>query len=76
MDETYFGGRFKSGKGNKKQKQAIQAKSAIIGAIERKGKIKVEKTNNIKSETIGNFLQKNIDPDGTTLLTDESNRYE
>lgn len=75
MDETYFGGRFHSGIGNARQKEAIAAKSVIVGAIERKGNTKAEVSPNTKAKTLGNFLVKNVSLNGTRLLTDESNRY-
>lgn len=34
MDTAYFGGRYKSGKYNEEQKEAIAAKSVVMGAIE------------------------------------------
>lgn len=74
MDETYFGGRFKSGRYNEKQKEAIARKSAIIGAVERGGKAKVKVSPNLKSWTLGQFLHDHIESN-VRLLTDESNRY-
>jgi transposase-like protein len=75
MDETYFGGRFRSGKGNRLQREAIKAKSVIVGAVERKGSIRAKVSPNEKAKTIGKFLDGNINPINTRLMTDESNRY-
>ncbi|MDE2233687.1 MAG: IS1595 family transposase [Patescibacteria group bacterium] len=41
MDTAYFGGRYKSGKYNEKQKEAMAAKSVVMGAIERGGKARL-----------------------------------
>jgi len=76
MDETYFGGRFRSGKENRLQKQAIAAKSVIIGSIQRKEEARVQVSPNGKAYTIGGFLKDNISPNNTRLMTDESNRYD
>ena len=76
MDETYFGGRFKAGAGNARQKEAIAAKSVIAGAVERQGNAKAEVAPNGRAKTVGAFLLNNVDPVGTRLLTDESNRYD
>lgn len=75
MDEAYFGGRYRAGKDNRKQKEALQAKSVIIGAVERKGRLKARVSPNTRSSTIGVFLDRNVNPLTTRLLTDESNRY-
>jgi len=75
MDETYFGGRFRSGKYNVNQSAAIKAKSVIIGAVERGGAMRAKVSPNTRARTIGGFLLENVERDGTRLLTDESNRY-
>ena len=76
IDETYFGGRFRSGRGNKLQKQAIKAKSVIAGAIERGGSMKASVAPNSKSKTLGSFIDQILSPKETILMTDSSNRYE
>lgn len=75
MDETYFGGRKKAGKNNQDLSKAMKAKSVIVGANQRGQEMRAEVSPNAKAKTIGKFLEKNIEPYGTRLLTDESNRY-
>lgn len=75
MDETYFGGRAKGGRYNANLSEAIRKKSVIIGAVERQGRIKAEVSPNGKAKTVGEFLHRNVEMDGTKLYTDESNRY-
>ncbi len=75
MDEAYFGGKGKAGKNNKDLGKVMCKKSTVIAAIERGGDIKAEVTPNATATTIGQFLDKNIEPEGTRLMTDESNRY-
>jgi hypothetical protein len=76
MDETYFGGRFRSGENNKRQKEAVAAKSVIIGAVERKGDLRAKVSPHTKATAIGRFLNENVNPITTRLFTDESNRYD
>lgn len=73
MDAAYFGGRFRSGKYNKNQKQAIAAKSAVIGAVERGGGARVFVVPNLSAQTHGDFLSKAVEQVGTRLMTDETN---
>jgi transposase-like protein len=76
MDEGFIGGRFRSGKGNKKRIEAAAAKSVVIGAVERGGEIRVKTAQTASSITIGRFLEENVEKENTRLLTDESNRYD
>ena len=73
MDAAYFGGRFRSGKYNKNQKQAIAAKSAVIGAVERGGEARVFVVPNLSAQTHGDFLSKAVEQVGTRLMTDDTN---
>lgn len=73
MDAAYFGGRFRSGKYNKNQKQAIAAKSAVIGAVERGGEARVFVVPNLSAQTHSDFLSKAVEQVGTRLMTDETN---
>ncbi len=70
MDTTYFGGRFKSGKYNEKQKEAIASKSVVMGAVQRDGNARLKVVPDAKAATHGEFLNETIDPEGTRLLTD------
>jgi len=70
MDTAYLGGRYKSGKYNEKQKEAIAAKSVVMGAIQRDGNARVMVVPDAKAKTHGDFLNETIDPEGTRLLTD------
>lgn len=74
MDSAFFGGRFKSGKDNARQKEAIAAKTVVMGAVERGGKARLLIVPDNKAKTHGDFLYEMIDPQGTRLLTDKTNR--
>ena len=38
--------------------------------------MRAKKVSDVSSQTIGSFLEDNVRPDGTCLMTDESNRYD
>ena len=75
MDEAYFGGRKKAGKDNKRLGEALKAKGVMMGAFQRKGELRVKVTPDATSYSIDRFLDKNVEKDGTRLMTDASNRY-
>jgi len=76
MDEGYFGGKGYAGKNNELLSIVMSKKSSVVAAVQRGGDIKAEVTPNVTARTIGGFLDKNIEPNGTRLLTDQSNRYD
>lgn len=75
IDSAYFGGRFKSGKLNKRQKEAMAAKSVIMGAVARGGKIRAKVVKDDTADTHWVFIRDNIDKNAR-LMTDGSNRLE
>lgn len=76
MDEAHFGGRGDAGKNNKGLGKVMKAKVHVIGAVERKGEFRAKTVPNLEAATIGQFLDENVQPDNTRLITDDSNRYE
>ncbi len=78
-DETYVGGRprrsnvkeehtpNKPGRGTKK--------TAVIGAVERGGRVIAEVAKDLTGRGIAKFLKGAIDPDGSVLITDEYRGY-
>lgn len=76
MDTAYFGGRYKSGKYNEKQKEAIAAKTVVMGAIERKGKARLLIVPDSTAKTHTDFIAEVVEPNGTRLMTDNTNRLE
>lgn len=76
MDTAYFGGRFKSGKYNEKQKEAIAAKAVVMGAIERGGKARLLVVPDSTAKTHGDFLAETVSPNAERLMTDNTNRMD
>jgi len=74
VDAAYLGGRKHGGKYNKYQKQAIAAKSVVMGAVERGGNIKVLVVPDATSKTQGSFLAAAVAKEGTRLMTDGANQ--
>ena len=74
MDTAYFGGRFKSGTYNERQKEAIAAKAVVMGAVERKGNARLIVVQDSKAKTHGDFLDETVVIEGTRLFTDNTNR--
>ena len=74
MDTAYFGGRYKSGKYNEKQKEAIAAKSVVMGAVERGGKARLIVMPDSTSKAHMDFLAEVVETHGTRLMTDGTNR--
>jgi len=78
-DETYVGG--KPRKGNKKgsdkpnKRGRGTKKQAVIGAVERNGKVKAKVADDLSGKGILKFLGANVDPQGTLLITDQYRGY-
>jgi transposase len=67
VDETYFGRR-----GDNERK--FKNKAALIGAVERKGKVRVKKAPNRRAEIVLPFVKENVER-GAHIMTDEYSAY-
>ena len=82
-DETYVGG--KSRKRNKRsdddkdedkpKRGRGTKKTPVIGAVERGGKVKAEVAKDLTGRGVLGFLRRNVNPDDSTLMTDEYAAY-
>ncbi|OGH93224.1 MAG: hypothetical protein A2563_01295 [Candidatus Magasanikbacteria bacterium RIFOXYD1_FULL_40_23] len=75
MDEGFFGGKGDAGKNNEMLSVVMNKKTKVIGAVERKGRMRAKAVKDVSAKTIATFLDHNIYPIDTRLLTDKSNRY-
>jgi len=75
MDEAYFGGKGFGGKDSKNQREVMRNKSVVIGAVERGGNVRAKVSPDATARSIWRFLDRNVNPITTRLLTDGSNRY-
>ncbi len=69
VDETYIGGRRKGGRG-----RGAKGKTPVVGLVERGGKIKVHKTNNVTALTLTGLVYYNVDRT-SRVITDEFRSY-
>ncbi len=67
-DETYIGGKATS-------ENRFDNKASVLGVVERKGRAKVRRVENIDSHTVTKYLKQNIDSQ-SHLMTDESPVYD
>lgn len=74
MDIAYMGGRFRSGKENKRQKEAIASKSVVIGAVARGGEVRLKVAPDASAVTLKAFIEQNIAPTAR-LFTDNASTY-
>jgi transposase-like protein len=72
MDETYMGGRRKGGRG--RRLAGDNNKSAVLGMVERGGRVKAFTVPDAKSSTLLTHAMEHITP-GATVYTDEWGGY-
>ena len=79
-DGTFLGGkpRKRNRRGSRKPAKRGRGtdKTAVIGAVERGGKVKAMVTDDLTGRGILQFIQGSVDPDGSLLVTDEYSAYE
>ncbi len=67
--ETYVGGVRKGKRG-----RGAENKTPVVGAVERKGRVKAQVMPNVQSQTVLPFIEETVET-GTTIHTDELNVY-
>ena len=75
IDAAYFGGKKKAGKNNERLSEAVEAKAPVIGAVQRQGTMRVQVTPSLGKYAHADFMEKNIQKEGTRLMTDSSTIY-
>ena len=72
VDETYYGGRRKGGRG--RAMRGDKQKTAVIGAVERKGRVIARTANDVTGKTLQGFVKECVLPK-STVFTDEFRSY-
>ena len=78
VDETYVGGSDRNRHWDKKTHKTggeASGKTAVIGAISRKGNIVCKMIENTKRETLDGFIHQTVSPNVSLLTTDEHPAY-
>ena len=79
-DETYIGGKPRKGNNRKPRKPSKRGrgtqKTAVLGAVERDGKVKAMVTDDLSGRGILKFIRDSIDPEDSLLITDEYSAYQ
>lgn len=78
VDETYIGGKPRKSRGddthgNKRGRGT--KKLAVVGAVERDGKVVTRLVPNVKAKTLTQFIREHVETDGTTVMTDQLQSY-
>ena len=73
-DGAYFGGKGRGGKDNKHQREIMAKKAKLMGALQRKGEVRMSVVPDLTADIQGEFIRKNIEQKGTRLMTDATNR--
>ena len=78
-DETYLGGKPRKGNKREDDKPAKPgrgtSKRAIIGAVERGGRVVSKTTASLSGKALLKFIKANVEPAGSLLMTDEWKGY-
>ena len=69
-DETFIGGKY-----DKRRKRAAYEKPCVVGAVQRGGDVRAEKSPSRGARTITAFLKESVEP-GSKLMTDDYAGYE
>lgn len=75
VDETYIGGKDKNRHWAKKRHNLKEGKTAVIGAIARKGNVVCEIIENTDRHTLSNFVRKAVSESVSLVATDEHTGY-
>jgi len=73
MDETYMGGKRKGGAG--RPMAGDRVKTAVVGIVERKGRIRALVSDDVKGSTLLGMVREYVLPK-STVFTDELNAYD
>lgn len=74
-DETYIGGKPRKGRDTDNKRGRGTRKQAVIGAVERNGKVVAQVAQSLTGRNIMRFITDTVDTAGSLLITDEFASY-
>jgi hypothetical protein len=75
VDETYIGGKETNKHKSKRGKMGYQGKTAVVGAIARKGNVTCAVLGRVTQGTLGGFVRQVVADDVSLIATDENPGY-
>ncbi len=75
IDTGFFGGRGNAGKNNEDLSKVMARKAVVTIAVERNGQIRAEIVPDATAKTMQDFIDRNVEKEHTTLITDSSKVY-
>ena len=72
IDEAFLGGRNSARKASKEKRDA---KVKIVGIAERGGRVRLQRVDNLKVESLRPVIEANLSPDATEVVTDGAAQY-
>ncbi len=74
-DETYLGGKPRHKDKNNKRGRGASGKTSVVGAVQRKGDVKAQVTDDTKGVTVLGFIEQSVEVEESSLITDEYAAY-
>jgi transposase-like protein len=75
IDETWLGGRANAGHRRKTTKEKVDRKIKLLGMVERGGRVRLQRVENAKVETLRPIINANLSPDTKKIVTDGAAAY-
>ena len=74
-DETYLGGKPRHKDKDNRRGRGASGKTSVVGAVQRKGEVRAEVTDDTKGATVLGFIEQSVEPEESALITDEYKAY-
>jgi transposase-like protein len=75
IDETWLGGRSTASHRRKTTKEKQERKIKLLGMVERGGRVRLQRIDNARAETLRPVIAANLSPDASKVITDDAAQY-